>query len=93
MGMRRFNPGPALIFLLILIVAIVAIRFAHQRVEGRYQAELAQIVEYDLDDWIETLGLEELLGDPPVTPFPAELLPVEPTGTPTPEGKTGDNQQ
>jgi len=89
MGMRRFNPGPALIFLLILVVAIVAISFTHQRVEGRYQAEMGQIAGYGLDEWIEVLGLEEFLGDPPVTPFPAEQLPVESAGTPTPGSEDG----
>ncbi len=87
--MRRFNPGPALIFLLILIVAITAIRFTHQRVEGSYQAEMSQIAEYGLDEWIEVLGLEEFLGDPPVTPFPADQLPVEPGSTPTPGVENG----
>ena len=86
--MRRFNPGLALIFLLIIIVAIAAIRFTHQRVEGRYQAEMGQIAEYGLDEWIEVLGLEDFLGDPPVTPFPADQLPAEQGGTPTPEAET-----
>jgi len=89
MGMRRFNPGPALIFLLVLIVAIAAIRFAHQRVEGHYQAEMSQIAEYGLDEWIEVLRLEDFLGDPPVTPFPAEQIPVGPSGTPTPGEEVG----
>ena len=82
--MRRFNPATAIVFLLILIVAIVAIRGVHQRVEGRYQAEMAEIAEYKLDDWLDVLGLYELLGEPPVTPFPAEQLPLAPTSTPEP---------
>jgi len=87
--MRRFNRGYALIFLFMIVVAIVAIRYVHQQVEGRYQAEMSQIAEYELDDWIDVLGLEEFLGDPPVTPFPAEQLPVEPKRTPTPESEGG----
>ena len=82
--MRRFNRGYALIFLFMIVVAILAIRYTHQQVDGRYQAEMSQYVDYELDDWIDVLGLEELLGDPPVTPFPADQLPVKPTGTPAP---------
>ena len=81
--MRRFNRGYALVFLLMIVVAVLAINYVHQRVEGRYQAEMGQIAQYELDDWIDLLGLEEFLGDPPVTPFPADQLPIAPTGTPT----------
>jgi hypothetical protein len=80
--MQRFNLGTALVFLFILIVAIFAIRGVHQRIEGRYQAETATMVEYTLDDWLDVLGLYDLLGEPPVTPFPADQLPIAPTSTP-----------
>jgi len=87
--MRRFNPGTTLIFLILIVVAILAIRTVHQQVDGRYQAEMSQYVEYELDDWIDVLGLEDFLGDPPVTPFPADQLPLRPTDTPTPAGEDG----
>ena len=87
--MRRFNRGYALIFLFMIVVAIFAIRYVHLQVDGRYQTEMSQYVDYELDDWIDVLGLEEFLGDPPVTPFPADQLPIKPTGTPAPEGEDG----
>ncbi len=87
--MRRFNRGYALIFLFMIVVAILAVRYVHQQVDGRYQAEMSQYVEYELDDWIDVLGLEEFLGDPPVTPFPADQLQVAPTRTPAPESEGG----
>jgi hypothetical protein len=87
--MRRFNRGYALIFLFMIVVALVAIRYVHQQVDGRYQAEMSQYTEYGLDDWIDVLGLEEFLGDPPVTPFPADQIPIAPTDTPTPPDEEG----
>ena len=87
--MRRFNRGYALIFLFMIVVAILAVRYVHQQVDGRYQAEMSQYVDYELDDWIDVLGLEEFLGDPPVTPFPADQLQAAPTRTPAPEGEGG----
>ncbi|MCO6451836.1 MAG: hypothetical protein J5I90_13715 [Caldilineales bacterium] len=80
--MRRFNRGYALGFLFIIIVSIFAVRGAHQRVEGRYQKQLAVYASYSLDDWLELLQLDEILGDPPVTPVPADQIPA----TPTPPG-------
>lgn len=82
--MRRFNRGYALIFLLILLVALLTARWTHQQVEGRYQADLARLAAYTFDDWIALLRLEELLGDPPVTPVPLDDLLHSPTPTPAP---------
>ena len=84
--MRHFNRGYALAFLLIIIVAVLAIRWTHGQVEGRYQAEFNEIAEYTLDDWLEVLRLEELLGDPPVTPLPADQIPFLDTPTPPVDG-------
>ena len=81
-AMRRFNRGSALIFLFILLVALLAVRWTHQQVEGRYQAELARLAVYTIDDWLAVFRLEELLGDPPVTPIPLDQLLQTPTPTP-----------
>ncbi len=81
-GMRRFNRGYAFSFLLIIIVAVFAIRWSHARVEGRYQTEVNKLAQYTLDDWLEVLRLEEWLGEPEVTPIPVEQI----LGTPTPGG-------
>lgn len=69
--MRRFNRGYVWLFLIILVVAILAVRWTHQRIEGRYQARMDAIAQYTLDDWLTVLKLDDLLGDPPVTPSPA----------------------
>ena len=70
--MRRFNRGAAIFFLVIILVALLSVRWVHQRVEGHYQEQLAGIAAYTLDDWLNVLRLEEILGDPPVTPVPVE---------------------
>lgn len=69
--MRRFNRGYVWLFLIILVVATLAVRWTHQRIEGRYQARMDAIAQYTLDDWLTVLKLDDLLGDPPVTPSPA----------------------
>ncbi len=68
--MRRFNRGYVWLFLVVLIVALAATRWTHQRLEGRYQARMEIIAGYTLDDWLTVLRLDDLLGDPPVTPQP-----------------------
>lgn len=68
--MRRFNRGYVWLFLVILAIAILSVRWTHQRIEGRYQAHMDAIAHYTMDDWLTVLKLEDLLGDPPVTPIP-----------------------
>lgn len=74
--MRRFNRGYVWLFLLILVVALLAVGWTHQRIEGRYQAQMDEVASYTFDDWLAVLKLDDLLGDPPVTPNPV------PTSTP-----------
>lgn len=69
--MRRFNRGYVWLFLIVFIVALLGVRWTHQRIEGRYQTRMDAIAQYTLDDWLTALKLDELLGDPPVTPSPA----------------------
>lgn len=68
--MRRFNRGYVWLFLFILVVALLGVRWTHERIEGRYQARIDTIAGYSLDDWLTVLRLDDLLGDPPVTPNP-----------------------
>jgi hypothetical protein len=83
--MRRFHPGYTLAFLLVLLAALLGTRWFHQRLEGRYQERLSAVAAYTVDDWIRVLRLEELLGEPVVTPIPfAERLTPTSTVTPTP---------
>jgi len=77
--MRRFNFEYAITFLLIIIVSLFAIRWVHGRVEGRYQARVHQVAAYTLEDWIGILKVDTLVGDPPVTPLPADKLPFTPS--------------
>lgn len=79
MHTRRFNRGYALLFLAMLLVAIVAINWVHGQVEGSYQAKTAAWTDYTLDDWLTVLHLDELLGEPAVTPMPADRLFTTPT--------------
>lgn len=84
-SMRRFHPGYTLAFLIVLLAALLATRWFHQRLEGRYQERLNAVTAYTVDDWIRVLRLEELLGEPVVTPIPLDvLLAPTPTATPTP---------
>lgn len=84
-AMRRFHPGYTLAFLIVLLAALLATRWFHQRLEGRYQERLNAVAAYTVDDWIRILRLEELLGEPVVTPIPLDaLLAPTPTATPTP---------
>jgi len=81
--MRKFNRGYALVFLIFILLAVGAVWFSYQRVEGVFQSEAAQYAEYTIDDWLQFFRLDEVLGDPPVTPFPVdELPPPVTTGTP-----------
>ncbi len=84
--MRRFNFEYAIVFLLIIMVTLFAIRWVHGRIEGRYQAQVNQVASYSLEDWIGILKVDTLVGDPPVTPLPADRLPFTPSpaSTPTP---------
>lgn len=68
--MRRFNRGYIWLFLAVLIVALISVRWTHQQLEGRYQARMETIAGYTFDDWLTVLRLDDLLGDPPVTPQP-----------------------
>ncbi|NOZ50763.1 MAG: hypothetical protein GXP37_12055 [Chloroflexi bacterium] len=79
MRTRRFNRGYALIFLLALLIALTAIYETHKRIDGRYQAQTAAWADYTLDDWLTVLHLDEVLGEPSVTPVPAEQLFSTPT--------------
>ncbi len=83
--MRRFHPGYTLAFLIVLLVALFGARWFHQRLEGRYQERLSAVATYTVDDWIRVLRLEELLGEPVVTPVPLDAwLTPTPGVTPTP---------
>ena len=81
--MQRFNRGYALLFLVMLVVVLASIGWVYGRVDGRYQARLQTYVDYDLEDWLSLLNLNESLGEPAVTPIPAVELP--PTSTPAPQ--------
>ena len=59
--MRKFNRGYALIFLVFIILAVGAVWYSYQRVEGVFQSQTAQYAEYTVDDWLELLRLDEVL--------------------------------
>ncbi|RME42784.1 MAG: hypothetical protein D6791_16915 [Chloroflexi bacterium] len=84
--MRKFNQGYSLVFLAIIIVALLAVMWAHARVQGTYQARVEEMAHYTVDDWIAFFRLEELLGEPKVTPIPFEEL-FPPTPSPTTPGR------
>lgn len=80
--MQRYNRGAALAFVIILIVIALAIAGVYRRVEGRYQARAQELASYSLDDWINLLNLDDLVGEPPITPLPADQMPIRATPTP-----------
>ncbi len=88
--MRKFNRGYAIFFLLVLIAAYLGMRWTYQRVEPYFMAKAETFASYTLDDWLAFLKLDEALGEPDVTPVPADQYPFtitphpHPTPTPTP---------
>ncbi len=82
--MRRFHFEYAFGFLLIILVTLFATRWFHGRIEGRYQAETARVAAYGFEDWIGLLKVDTLVGEPPVTPQPADKLPFTPSPRTTP---------
>jgi len=73
--MRKFNRGYALFFLLVLIAAYLGARWTHQRVEPYVSARAETFASYTLDDWITFFRLDEALGEPDITPVPADQYP------------------
>ena len=82
--MRKFNRGYALFFLLVLIAAYLGVRWTYQRVEPYFSARAETFASYTLDDWITFFKLDEALGEPDITPVPADQYPF--TITPHPSG-------
>ena len=80
--MRKFNRGYALLFLLVLIAAYLGMRETHQRLEPYFVARAEDFSRYTLDDWIAFFRLDEALGEPDITPVPADQYPF--TVTPRP---------
>jgi len=85
--MRKFNRGYALFFLLVLIAAYLGTRWTRQRVEPYFAARAEEFASYTLDDWLTFFRLDEALGEPAITPVPADQYPFtitpHPTGTPS----------
>ncbi len=82
--MRKFNRGYALFFLFVLIAAYLGVRWTYQRVEPYFSAQAETFASYTLDDWITFFKLDEALGEPDITPVPADQYPF--TITPHPSG-------
>ncbi len=82
MSTRRFNRGYALIFLLILLLALFSIYQVHEAVAGQYQNKTAAWVDYTLDDWLAVFHLDQLLGEPKVEAVPAYRALATPTPVP-----------
>jgi hypothetical protein len=82
--MRKFNRGYALFFLLVLIAAYFGAKWTYQRAEPYFSAQAAEFSSYTLDDWITFFKLDEALGEPDITPVPADQYPF--TITPHPSG-------
>lgn len=85
--MRRFNRGYALFFLLVLIAAYLGVRWTYQRAQPYFAERAATFATYTLDDWITFFKLDETLGEPDITPVPADQYPFtitpHPSATPT----------
>jgi len=80
--MRRFNRGYAIFFLLVLIAALLGVRYSYQRAAPYFSEKAETFSAYTLDDWIALLHLDETLGEPAITPVPADQYPF--TLTPPP---------
>ncbi len=85
--MRKFNRGYAFFFLLVLIAAYLGMRWTYQRVEPYFTARAEEFAGYTLDDWLTFFKLDESLGDPDITPVPADQYPF--TVTPHPASAPG----
>jgi hypothetical protein len=85
--MRKFNRGYALFFLLILLAAWLGARWSYQRVQPYFDAQAATFSSYSLDEWLSFFKLDEALGDPQITPVPADQypFPLTPEAAATPE--------
>ena len=80
--MRKFNRGYALFFLLVLIAAYFGTRWTYRRAAPYFSARAQEFASYTLDDWITFFKLDEALGEPDITPVPADQYPF--TITPRP---------
>ena len=85
--MRKFNRGYAIFFLLVLLAAWLGARYSYQRAQPYFEERAQTFSTYSLDDWISTFKLDETLGDPLITPVPADQypFPLTPGPTSTPE--------
>jgi len=85
--MRKFNRGYAIFFLLILLAAWLGARYSYQRAQPYFQTQAQTFSAYSLDDWITFFKLDDTLGDPLITPVPADQypFPLTPAPTATPE--------
>ena len=92
--MRKFNRGYAIIFLLVLIAAFFGVKWTYQRVEPYFITKAETLASYTLDDWITFLKLDEALGEPDITPVPADQYPftITPHPTATPASTPGPQQ-
>ena len=79
--MRRFNRGYALLFTLVLIAALLGMHWTYQRAAPYFAMKTKAFATYTIDDWIGFFRLDELLGEPDITPVPADQYPF--TITPT----------
>lgn len=82
--MRRFNRGYAIIFLLVLIAALLGVRYSYQYAAPYFSEKAESVSTYTMDDWISFFHLDETLGEPDVTPVPADQYPFTITPHPTP---------
>ncbi len=82
--MRKFNRGYAFFFLLVLIAAYFGMRWTYQRAEPYFSARAEEFASYTLDDWLTFFKLDEALGEPDITPVPADQYPFTITPPPSP---------
>ncbi len=86
--MRKFNRGYALAFLLVLLAALWGIHWTYQRAAPYFQAKTQEMATYTIDDWITFFHLDDMLGEPDITPVPADQYPFTITPHSTPETPT-----
>ncbi|HHB90620.1 MAG TPA: hypothetical protein ENK60_04860 [Anaerolineae bacterium] len=81
--MGRLNRGYAIAFLLVLIAAYLGMRWTYQRAAPYFQAKAQEFATYTIDDWIVFFRVEDLVGEPDITPVPAHQYPFTITPRPT----------
>lgn len=81
--MRHFNRGYALVFTLVLIAALLGMRWTYQLAAPYVATKTEKMATYTIDDWISFFKLDDMLGEPDITPVPADQYPFTITPQPT----------